>query len=931
MSVIYSGRRTSFGAFILSLTLFTPCSSGAGTEAGEPSVQREGPSAHSARNFLPSAQGEGRYLYVVGPAAGNKLGQERPIQIAFFRVPADLEESVTISVFDPDTSGAHDVTAPDSKTSTAFTIYGGSGACTHSGARLVFPDARQKGTLLGTKTFSGEYDDKWYHFGPFKASDGEVVNGWSNFKIVAWATEGNGENRFRLSASPAAAAEGFCYNAALALQLKEEAETELYLDVPENVEKIIGISSPVTAGRASMYFKTSERAIRLTQPSGGEWVRYDIDLLPKELDRRHACRLVSLSEQPAHVIFTFTGKDGYPLPLFSAARRVKLGPEQTHQTPENLASSRRPEPEKAPSQAGADSADSAAPSDSADATTTTAHASADPPADTADTADAADATDAADAPDPDADPCLTYAFDASRSFDPDNDKLSFEWDFGDGTPKVRKVKAVHVYEKPGKYTVSLTINDGSASDNSVSRTRQEIIVNVRPVPAMDAPQYLMTGKAGTLDASRSIDTPGDILSFAWDLGDGEEATGAEVQHAYTRAGTYTVKLTVTDDKKTPTSAAAIERTIRVNTPPVARAGNDLVLVRSDATRPFEVTLDGSDSYDKDGDKLTGVWEFDDGKRVEGVTVRRDYEKGGLYSAQLTVRDDSETPFDSATGKVQLLLNTAPSVAVRTPSTGALGQEVQFDASRSVDADGDELAFRWDFGDGRTSDKATAWHRYAAPGRYTVRLAVDDGRDTRLSRQTIVRTVEILGGSITADIKPVKPGVAGQLLVFEAEIGEDASARALRYRWDFGDGRTAEGKSVRYAYRKGGRYKVALSVEDAVRAGTGLATAETNVWVNTPPTASLKILNEFCCPDQVIRFDASTSEDVDDDKLTYLWDFGDGQVSNEVSPSQIYRKGGVFKVVLTVTDNSGLPGSSASASRIIRINRAPVPVITIGGI
>jgi chitodextrinase len=49
------------------------------------------------------------------------------------------------------------------------------------------------------------------------------------------------------------------------------------------------------------------------------------------------------------------------------------------------------------------------------------------------------------------------------------------------------------------------------------------------------------------DASASIDPDGTIVSYEWDWGDGEKASGKFQDHDWTAAGTYFVKLTVTDD------------------------------------------------------------------------------------------------------------------------------------------------------------------------------------------------------------------------------------------------------------------------------------------------------------------------------------------------------------------------------------------------
>ncbi|MEZ4700494.1 MAG: S8 family serine peptidase [Rhodothermales bacterium] len=51
--------------------------------------------------------------------------------------------------------------------------------------------------------------------------------------------------------------------------------------------------------------------------------------------------------------------------------------------------------------------------------------------------------------------------------------------------------------------------------------------------------------------------------------------------------------------------------------------------------------------------------------------------------------------------------------------------ITFDASHSVDPEGALVSYRWDFGDGATSDEIMATHAYAAPGTYTATLHVED--------------------------------------------------------------------------------------------------------------------------------------------------------------------------------------------------------------
>src|SRR5438445_542183 len=64
--------------------------------------------------------------------------------------------------------------------------------------------------------------------------------------------------------------------------------------------------------------------------------------------------------------------------------------------------------------------------------------------------------------------------------------------------------------------------------------------------------------AVTLDASGSHDPDGSIASYAWTFGDGATSSGtsAVVTHTYSAAGSYTAKVTVTDNGGATASATA---------------------------------------------------------------------------------------------------------------------------------------------------------------------------------------------------------------------------------------------------------------------------------------------------------------------------------------------------------------------------------------
>lgn len=68
-----------------------------------------------------------------------------------------------------------------------------------------------------------------------------------------------------------------------------------------------------------------------------------------------------------------------------------------------------------------------------------------------------------------------------------------------------------------------------------------------------------------------------------------------------------------------------------------------------------------------------------------------------------------------------------SITVQDDDARSAGDLVYFDGSTSSDADGDTLAYHWDFGDGISDDESSTVHTFVAGGEYRVVLTVSDSR------------------------------------------------------------------------------------------------------------------------------------------------------------------------------------------------------------
>ncbi len=88
------------------------------------------------------------------------------------------------------------------------------------------------------------------------------------------------------------------------------------------------------------------------------------------------------------------------------------------------------------------------------------------------------------------------------------------------------------------------------------------------------------------------------------------------------------------------------------------------------------------------------------------------------------------------------INHPPIVDFDCPEEILIGAPTLFDSSDTVDEDGDELKFSWDFGDGFTNKLASPEHTFFKQGAYTVKLIVSDG-ENEVEREKIVKVVSDL--------------------------------------------------------------------------------------------------------------------------------------------------------------------------------------------
>lgn len=355
--------------------------------------------------------------------------------------------------------------------------------------------------------------------------------------------------------------------------------------------------------------------------------------------------------------------------------------------------------------------------------------------------------------------------------------LEYWWDLGDGTTSTEE-NPTHLYAAPGTYDVTLVATNTLGSD-SVSHP---FVVQCDPVEGAEftwTPPAPHAGQSITFTGSAGGTPP---ISFAWDLGDGTQAAGAVIEHAYSQAGAYTVVLTATNCL-TRTDVVSHVVTVAAGCDPVGDAAFGWTPTVPAVGQVVTLTASASGTL-----PIAYTWDMGDGALAAGAVVTHTYDQPGAFSVVLTATNDCGHVTVTQAVRVSPLADAGFTVsAPLCPNEPALFTNTSSGAEN----------YWWDLGDGTTSTETNPVHTYTAAGAYTVTLEAcnDAGCDTAVGQ------VEVLPEPQAAF------DYAAHLLTVTFT---NASANAAAYLWAFGDGATSAETNPVHAYPAAGTYTVTLT-------------------------------------------------------------------------------------------------------------------------
>jgi DNA/RNA endonuclease G (NUC1)/PKD repeat protein len=311
-----------------------------------------------------------------------------------------------------------------------------------------------------------------------------------------------------------------------------------------------------------------------------------------------------------------------------------------------------------------------------------------------------------------------------------------------------------------------------------------------PVAATDGPYTGMEGSAVTLGATGSSDPDGDVLTYAWDFGDGSTGTGASPQHTYADNGNYVVTLTVSDPAGAEATATTSVTVFNVAPAVNAFAGASILA--------HQTYAGGGSFTDPGADQWTATVDYGDGGGAQplalsgtGFNLGHTYDQAGTFTITVTVTDDDGAAA-SRTATVTVT-NLAPTVNAFAGATLLPGERYAATGS-FADPGPDSWTATVNYGDGSGTQPLalsgtgfTLGHVYAAAGSYTVTVTVtDDGGlvGTRTATVTVLTAQQGIAGLVAQVNGMVSGGAANSL---------GAKLRAASASLDRGNPASAKGQ------------------------------------------------------------------------------------------------------------------------------------------
>ncbi|RMG65601.1 MAG: PKD domain-containing protein [Bacteroidetes bacterium] len=475
---------------------------------------------------------------------------------------------------------------------------------------------------------------------------------------------------------------------------------------------------------------------------------------------------------------------------------------------------------------------------------------------------------------------------------------TYAWEFGDDSSSTSPAP-IYAYAQSGTYSALLV---ATTERGCIDSLRQDAFVYANPEAGFTVENaclgfeipFTNTSQAGT----------GTQLVYGWSLGDGTTTTEVSPVHLYADFGWKAVGLVVTDEFG---CTDDFSDSVRVYALPEAAFTLDSVCARTGFELENLTTI-GDDS------RLTNYWwDFGDGRSSTQIAPGITYVQAGLYTISLRVA--SEFGCLDSTEAVSAIYPLPNPAFTRVPAC-ALDSARFENTSTVVDTvTGDYIAsWTWDWGDGsQTGSLPVPGHVYTRAGTYPVILTTWTDKGCVSSR---TQNVEIWP-------LPEAPEVVGDTVCFGEQgfLIAIPGAHTNRIDWyrglddtrPFQDGYTFATPPVVLGETY---YVQPVSNRGCLGPQVPLAT-------HLFDPAGLELIMDQASvelPQALVNFEVGSTRSM----ARYLWNFGDGNRSENPTPAHAYLNPGRYQVQVDLEDIFGCQYTLEDVVEVREVISAHVP-------
>jgi len=316
--------------------------------------------------------------------------------------------------------------------------------------------------------------------------------------------------------------------------------------------------------------------------------------------------------------------------------------------------------------------------------------------------------------------------------------------------------------------------------------------------------------------------------------------------------------------------------------------------------------------------------------MTGLTVKFSWDltgaTGGKHTLRATVDSTgavTESDEEDNTATKDVTVNLPPTArATASQDFAYTGTGITFSASGCSDSDGTLVKYLWYFGDGKMGEGLNVTHAYAdgspTPGKYyNITLVVTDEDGGAASTTISVRIYNRLPTAVASDdwTETVTP------LSVSGSASRDEDGTVSQFRWTLHNGTIVWGNPLVVSYPDDGRYGITLTVWDDD--GESNTTSIYITALNQAPKVNLAANRTLVAAGESIRFNATSSYDVDGVITSFTWIFGDTTTGNGRIVDHSYSQNGSYNVTVVAVDDDG--ALTHKMVKVIVGNSAPFAV------